>query len=68
MIQIKQAICENKVLVLNCDYYIVIFETIYLCARKISGSFNNVIYKMCFKIIYTFDIYMYKEDLALDNL
>ena len=31
-----------------------------------SGSFKNVIYKMCFEIIYS--IYMYKKDLALDKL
>ena len=30
-----------------------------------SGSFKNVIYKMCLEIIYL--IYMYKEDLALNN-
>ena len=32
----------------------------------ISGSFKNVIYKMCLEIIYL--IYMYKKDLALNNL
>ena len=31
-----------------------------------SGSFKNVIYKMCYEIIYLID--MYKEDLALNNL
>ena len=30
------------------------------------GSFKNVIYKMCLEIIYL--IYMYKKDLALNNL
>ena len=30
------------------------------------GSFKNVINKMCLQIIYL--IYMYKEDLALNNL
>ena len=35
--------------------------------KKISsGSFKNVIYKMCLEIIYV--IYMYKKDLALKNL
>ena len=31
-----------------------------------SGSFKNVIYKMCLEIIYL--IYMYKKDLASNNL
>ena len=31
-----------------------------------SDLFKNAIYKMCLKIIYL--IYMYKEDLALNNL
>ena len=31
-----------------------------------SGLFKNVINKMCFQIIYS--IYMYKQDLALNNL
>ena len=31
-----------------------------------SGSFKNVIYKMCLEIIYL--IYMYKNDLVLNNL
>ena len=30
-----------------------------------SGSFKNVIYKMCLQIIYL--IYMYKKDLTLNN-
>ena len=30
-----------------------------------SGTFNNVIYKMCLEIKYL--IYMYKKDLALNN-
>ena len=35
-----------------------------------SGSFANVIYKMCLQIMYIFNIYiyMYKEDLELNNL
>ena len=33
-----------------------------------SGSFKNVIYKMCLQIIYIYVICMYKEDLALNNL
>ena len=31
-----------------------------------SGPFKNIIYKMCLEIIYL--IYMYKKNLALDNL
>ena len=31
-----------------------------------SSTFRDVIYKTCFEIIYL--IYMYKEDLALNNL
>ena len=31
-----------------------------------SGLFQNVIYKICLEIIYL--IYMYKKDLALNNL
>ena len=31
-----------------------------------SGSFKNVIFKMCLEIIYL--IYMYKKDLTLINL
>ena len=31
-----------------------------------SVSFKNVIYKMCLEILYL--IYMYKKDLALNNL
>ena len=33
-----------------------------------SGSFKRVIYKMCLQITYIYLIYMYKEDLALNNL
>ena len=33
-----------------------------------SGSFKNDIYKMYLQIIYLYLIYMYKEDLALNNL
>ena len=51
---------------LNCDCYIEILETIELCAKKSSGSYKNIIYKMYLQIIYL--IYMYKEDLALNNL
>ena len=41
-------------------------ETILLCAKKNSGSFKNVIYKMCLQIIYL--IYLYKQDLVLNKL
>ena len=37
-------------------------------SKKSSDSFKNVIYKMCSQIIYIFNIPMYKEDLALNNL
>ena len=37
------------------------------CVKKIAlGLFKDVIYKMCLEIIYL--IYMYKENLALNNL
>ena len=53
---------------LNCNCYIAILETISLCAKKSSGSFKNVINKMCLQIIRIYLIYMYKEDLALNSL
>ena len=31
-----------------------------------SGSFKNIIYKMCLEIMYL--IYMYKKDFAFNNL
>ena len=34
--------------------------------KKSSGSFKNVIDKMCKQIIYVFNMYVYKEDLALN--
>ena len=34
--------------------------------KKSSGSFKNIIYKMCLEIIYL--IHIYKKDLALNNL
>ena len=37
-----------------------------VCKQVNSGSFKNVIYKIC--IYYSYLIYMYKEDLALNNL
>ena len=36
-----------------------------VCQKMSSGSFKNVINKMCLQNIYS--LYMYKEDLALDN-
>ena len=36
-----------------------------MCAKKSSGSFKNVIYKMSLEIIYL--IYMQKQDLVLNN-
>ena len=54
---------------LNCNCYLTILETIQLGAKKNSGSFKYVIYKVCLQIIYIY-IYggMYKEDLVLNNL
>ena len=49
---------------LSCDCYIAILETIQLFAKKSSGSFKNLIYKMHLQIIYLFN----KQDLALNNL
>ena len=37
-----------------------------VCKKMSSSSFENFIYKMCLQIIYL--IYMYKEDLSLNNL
>ena len=51
--KIKQTMCANKEPMLNCDFYI--------------GSFKNAIYKMCLQIVLIL-IYMYKEDLASNNL
>ena len=59
--QIEQTMCVNKILMLNCDCYIVILENIYLCTKKSSNS--KCVYKS-----YIFIIYMFKEDLALNNL
>ena len=39
---------------------------VYVCGGMSSDLFENVIYKMCLEIIYF--IYMYKKDLALNNL
>ena len=36
---------------LNCECYIAILETIEVCTKKSSGSFKNVIYKMCLQIV-----------------
>ena len=49
---------ENKWLMLNCDFYILILETIQLRAIKSSDPFKNVIYKMCLQIIYIIYIYV----------
>ena len=35
----------------NGNWYIAIFETTLLRAKKSSGSFKNIIYKMCLQII-----------------
>ena len=47
-------------------WIIAILETILLLAKKSSGSFNKVIYKMYLEIIYL--VCMYKKDLALNSL
>ena len=39
-------------------------ETIFNCVQKSSGSFKNVIYKICLEIIYL----IYKINLALNKL
>ena len=52
---------------LNCNCYIAILEPIKLCAKKSSGPFKKVFYEMCLQII-NIQMYMYKQDLALDNL
>ena len=42
-------------------------DTIKLCTKKVNSvSFKNIINKICLQTVYL--IYMYKEDLALDNL
>ena len=33
--------------------------------KKSSSSFKNIIYKMCLQIIYIFNIYIYKQRLAV---
>ena len=49
----------NYVLMLNCDCYIVMFET-NCFAKKSQSSFINGIQKMCLQIIYIFNIYVQK--------
>ena len=44
----------------NCDFYIAITETVYLCSRKWAQHENVTNYIQL--------IYMYKEDLVLNNL
>ena len=36
--------------------------------ERAHASLKNVIYKMCLEILYLIYIYMYKEELALNNL
>ena len=52
---------------LNCDYYIGILETIQLYAKGSTGLFKDVSKKYVYKS-YKYSMYMYKEDLALNNL
>ena len=61
-------LCANKWITVNIiirvkKKYVKPFNS----ERKMSsGSFKTIIYKMCLEIIYL--IYMYKKDLALNNL
>ena len=41
-----------KKMTVNYDCFIVIIETFERCIKKSSGSFKNVIYKMCQQIIF----------------
>ena len=51
---------------LNCDCNVAILETIEAWEKYNSASFKDVIKKMFTNPIFL--IYMYKEDLALNNL
>ena len=58
-------VCKQKnVLMLNT----IVWNQVkaFNCVQKNELIFKNVIFKMCLEIIYL--IYMYKEDLALNNL
>ena len=47
--QIEQTLCANKWLMLNCDCYIAILETILLCAKKSSGFLRILSTKCVYK-------------------
>ena len=49
-----EKLCANKWLMLNCGCYIAILGIIYLCVKRSSGLFKNVIYKMYLQIIYIY--------------
>ena len=53
--QIEQTMCANKWLMVNCDSYIVVHETV--CKKELS-TFKDVIYKSVYKsYIYIYLIY-----------
>ena len=57
--QIEQITCATNWLMLNCDCYIAIVETIDLCVKKSSRSF--VIYKIYIAIVETIDLCVKKS-------
>ena len=61
-------LCVNKWLIVNRIIRILLKQVKLnnFVKKMISGSFKNVFNKMCLEIIYL--IYMYKEDLALNDL
>ena len=57
--------------ILNCDFYIAIFETIQLRAKKKKKWAQAHLDMLSRKCVYESDIYLiykYKEDLALNSL
>ena len=60
-------VCEMKLLMLNCDCYIALLETILLCAKKCSDLFKKCYQENMFAN-HINSICMYKQDLALNNL
>ena len=65
--QIEQTVCKQTIDVKLRLLYSSTWNYLTVCKKKSSGSFKNVIYKMCSQIVYIFDIYMSKQDLALNN-
>ena len=66
MSQIEQTMCANKWLMLNCDCYLAILETI--CVQKRAQTCWRMLSTKCVYKSYICLIYMYKDDLALNNL